>query len=115
MTTLLFIFEVSVNYIFAYSVLVVTSITQNKPLVREYFGLFPYFLELSSYYIMTLKFVFILVVCRRACVLFALCVLFTCSGVQHILCCVFVLFVLVFCIVYPMLAVSLDCLFFIAS
>jgi hypothetical protein len=41
--------------IFAYSVLVVTSITQNKPLVREYFGLFPYFLELSSYYIMTLK------------------------------------------------------------
>ena len=33
----LFIFEVSVNYIFAYSVLVVTSISQNMGLVREYF------------------------------------------------------------------------------
>jgi len=31
-------FEVSVNYIFAYSVLVVTSISQNMGLVREYFG-----------------------------------------------------------------------------
>jgi hypothetical protein len=34
------------------------------------------------------------------------------SGVQHILCCVFVLFFFVF--VYPMLTVSPDCLFLIA-
>jgi hypothetical protein len=33
----LFIFEVSVNYIFAYYVLVVTSFSQNMGLVREYF------------------------------------------------------------------------------
>ena len=36
------------------------------------------------------------VVCRRAHVLFTLC-LFACSGVQHILCCVFVLFFFVLC------------------
>ena len=30
-------------------------------------------------------------------------------GVQQILCCVFVLFVFVSCLVYPMLTVSLDC------
>jgi hypothetical protein len=37
------------------------------------------------------------------------------SGVQLILCCcVFVLFVFVLCIVYPMLPVSLDYPFFIA-
>ena len=34
--------------------------------------------------------------------------LLTYSGVQHILCCVFL------CIVYPMLLVSLDCPFLIA-
>ena len=39
---------------------------------------------------------------------------FAYSGVQHISCCVFVLFVFVLCIVYPMLSVSLDCSFFIA-
>ena len=33
------------------------------------------------------------------------------SGVQHILCCVFVLFV--FRLVYPMLSVSLDCVVFL--
>ena len=39
---------------------------------------------------------------------------FAYSGVQHILCCVFVLFVFVLClIVYPMLPVSLDCPFLI--
>ena len=32
------------------------------------------------------------------------------SGVQHVLCCVFILFRLV----YPMLSVSIDCSFFIA-
>jgi len=39
--------------------------------------------------------------------------LFAQSGVQHILCCVFVLFVFVLCLVYSMLPVSLDCLFLI--
>jgi len=45
--------------------------------------------------------------------LYYLC-LFAHSGVQHISCCVFVLFVFVLCIVYPILSVSLDCSFFIA-
>ena len=36
------------------------------------------------------------------------------SGVQHILCCVFCLFLFVLCFVYPMLLVSLDYPFFIA-
>jgi hypothetical protein len=35
--------------------------------------------------------------------------LFAHSGVQHILCCVF--FVFVFCLVFPMLPVSPDCQF----
>ena len=38
--------------------------------------------------------------------------LFSYSGVQHILCCVFALFVFVLCLVYRMLPVSLDCQFF---
>jgi len=40
--------------------------------------------------------------------------LFAYSDVHRILCCVFVLFVFILCLVYPMLLVSLDCLFFIA-
>ena len=36
------------------------------------------------------------------------------SGVQHILGCVFVLFVFVLCLEYTMLPVSLDCPFLIA-
>jgi len=40
--------------------------------------------------------------------------LFTYSGVKDILCCVFVLFVLILCFVYPMLPVSLDFPFLIA-
>jgi hypothetical protein len=40
--------------------------------------------------------------------------LLTYSGVQHILCCGFVLFVFTLCLVYPMLSVSLDCPFLIA-
>jgi len=40
--------------------------------------------------------------------------LFGHSGVQHILCCVFALFVFVLCLVYAMLPVSLYCPFFIA-
>jgi hypothetical protein len=72
------------------------------------------------------------VVYRRAHVLFAWFVFVTYGGVQHILCCVFVLFlppvvyrrahvlfvlfVLCFCsvfirLVYPMLPISLDCPF----
>ena len=47
------------------------------------------------------------VVCRRVHVLFALIVFFAYSGVQHILCCVFLH------IMYPMLTVSLDCPFLI--
>ena len=39
---------------------------------------------------------------------------FALSGVQHILCCVFVLFVFVLCLVYPMLLAYLDCQFLIA-
>ena len=39
--------------------------------------------------------------------------LFAHSGVQHILCCVFALFVFVLCLV-SMLPVSLDCPFLIA-
>ena len=56
------------------------------------------------------------VVCRSAHVLFTLLCLFVNSGVQHILLCVFVfvLFVFVLCLVYPMLVVSLDCSFVIA-
>jgi hypothetical protein len=50
-------------------------------------------------------------VCRRAHVLFTL---FVYSGIQHILCCVFVLFVFVMYLVCPMLPVSLDCPFLIA-
>ena len=42
-----------------------------------------------------------------------LCV-FVSRGVQHILCCVFVLFVFFLCFVYPMLSVSLDYQFLIA-
>jgi hypothetical protein len=38
------------------------------------------------------------VVCRRANVLFTLFMLFAHSGVQHTLCCVFVLFFFVLCI-----------------
>ena len=37
--------------------------------------------------------------------------LFTYSGVQHILFCVFAWYFSVLCLVYPMLPVSLDCLF----
>jgi hypothetical protein len=37
------------------------------------------------------------------------------SSVQHILCCVFVLFVIVLCLVYLVLSVSLDGSFAIAS
>jgi hypothetical protein len=48
-----------------------------------------------------------LVVCRRVHVFFTL---FVHVGIQHILCCVFVLF---FYFVYPMLPVSLDCPFLI--
>ena len=33
--------------------------------------------------------------------------LFVCSGVQHMLCCVF-------CVVYPVLQISLDCPFLVA-
>ena len=40
--------------------------------------------------------------------------LFVHSGFQHILCCVFALFVFVLCLVYHMLPVSLDCPFLIA-
>jgi hypothetical protein len=39
--------------------------------------------------------------------------LFAYSGVQHILCCVFILFVFVLCLVYAMLPVSLNCPFLI--
>ena len=43
--------------------------------------------------------------------------LFAHSGVQHTYCVVFLfcLFCLVFCLVYPMLSVSLDCSFLIAA
>jgi len=47
------------------------------------------------------------VICKRAHVLFTL---FAYSGVQNILCCIFVFFLRV---VYPMLLVSLDCRFLI--
>ena len=56
------------------------------------------------------------VVCRRARVLFTLFV-FVHSSVQHILLCgfVFVLFVFVLCLVYPMLLVTLSCSFVITN
>jgi hypothetical protein len=41
--------------------------------------------------------------------------LFAHSGVQHILCCVFVLVFFVLCLVYLMLPFSLDCPFLIGS
>jgi len=37
--------------------------------------------------------------------------LFSYSGVQHILCCIFVLFVFVLCLLYHILPVSLNCQF----
>ena len=40
--------------------------------------------------------------------------LFANHGVQHILCCDFVLLVFALCLVYPMLPVSLDCSFLIS-
>ena len=40
--------------------------------------------------------------------------LFAHSGIQHTFCCVFVLFVFILCLVYPMLPVYLDCSFLIA-
>ena len=40
--------------------------------------------------------------------------LFAYSGIQHILCCGFVLFVFVLCLVFTMLPVSMDCPFLIA-
>jgi hypothetical protein len=52
-------------------------------------------------------------VCRRAHVLFTLYLLVH-SCFQSILCCVFVLFVFVFCFVYPVLPVSLDCPFWLS-
>jgi hypothetical protein len=52
--------------------------------------------------------------CMRAHVLCTSLVLFEYSGVQHILCCVFALFVFVLCHVYTRLSVSLDFPFFIA-
>jgi hypothetical protein len=39
--------------------------------------------------------------------------LFAQSGVQHIMCCVFIMCVFVLCLVYSMLPSSLDCPFFI--
>ena len=56
------------------------------------------------------------VVWRRAQVLFRLFVFvyMTYSGVQCILCCVFVLFFFVLCTLVPILPVSLDCPFLIA-
>ena len=39
--------------------------------------------------------------------------LFAYNGVQHILCCVFVLFVFVLCLVYSILSAYLDCPFLI--
>jgi hypothetical protein len=53
------------------------------------------------------------VICRRAHVLVTLLCLFAQSGIQHILFCVFVLFVLNLYLVYTMLPVSLDCSFLI--
>ena len=41
--------------------------------------------------------------------------LFAHSGVQPILCCVFVLFVFVLSLVHPMLPISMECLFLFAS
>ena len=49
--------------------------------------------------------------CRRAHVFLCYLYLFAYSGVQHIVCCVFVFFVL--CLVYQMFPVSLDCPFLI--
>ena len=40
--------------------------------------------------------------------------LFAHRGVQHILCCIFVLFVFVLCLVYPMMPDSRDCPYLIA-
>ena len=68
---------------------------------------------------------FPLVVCRRSHVYLRYLCLLAYSGVQHILCCVFVLFFVILCslccqflcvfrhLVYPMLPVSLDCPFLI--
>ena len=47
---------------------------------------------------------------QDSCLFFTLFV-FVYSGIQHILCCVFVLFVFVLCLVCLMLPVSLDCPF----
>jgi hypothetical protein len=41
--------------------------------------------------------------------------LFAYNGVQHILICVFVLFVFVLCLVFRVLSISLDCLFLIST
>ena len=62
------------------------------------------------------------VVCRRTRVLLCFLCMFEYSDVQHsavaplfcFLRCIFVLFIFVMCLVYPMLAVSLDCTYFIA-
>ena len=55
------------------------------------------------------------VVCRRVHVYLRYLCLLRHSSVQHILCCVFVLFVIVLCLVYLVLPISLDGSFVIAS
>jgi hypothetical protein len=54
--------------------------------------------------------------CKGSCLIYVILRLFAYCGVQllFILCCVFVLFVFVWCLVYPVLSVSLDCPFLIA-
>jgi hypothetical protein len=55
------------------------------------------------------------VVCWKAHVLLTLLYLFANIDVQHILCCIFALFVFFLCFVYAIFPVSLDCPFSIAT
>jgi hypothetical protein len=54
-----------------------------------------------------------MVVSKTYCVVCVFCLRLVHGGIQHILWCVFVLFVFVLCQMYPMLPVSLDCPFLI--
>ena len=54
-----------------------------------------------------------MVVSNTYCVVCVFCLRLVHGGIQHILWCVFVLFVFVLCQMYPMLPVSLDCPFLI--
>jgi len=92
-----------------------TRLTRRVPLVEQELLTLPE--HLSTHFLLAIV-LFVLLRYTDSCYPFGifklflryLC-LFAHSSVQHILCCVLVLLVFIFCLVCPMLSASLDCLF----